>query len=680
MLAQNVLMEILKNRFQSIANEMAYNLLRTGHTVFIKETGDFGTGIATPEGELFAAPINLGVSVMIGMWCGRAFSTIKHYEEGDVCISNDPYLTAGLSTHLCDVFIWKPIFFQGRLRCFAMGFIHSSDVGGKVPGSISPSCYDIWQEGLRIPPLKLYARGELNEGLLQLLLLNSRIPDQNWGDVKALIGSVTTAERRMHGLFARYGVDVAMNGAASLLDYAEGQARRLIEQLPDGDYGFSDFLEGDVVPGGHPIRLELTLRVRGGEIVLDFTGTDLQVRASLNLPTFGQTGHYMVVPGIVNYLRTKEPNLPFNSGLVRPLRIVAPEGSVVNPRANAACGVRAATMRRIWEVSMGPLSRLDPPYIPAAGGGMFAPVLIACPDPQSGELKVNVAQPLAGGSGARASKDGIEGAEFSSFIRNIPIEVLETEMPVEVVRYALREDSAGAGEHRGGNGLEFTFRSLAPHMILTARGLERFYFRPWGLRGGRAGTRGDAVLNPGTPTERTVGKIDVLEMESGDVIQFLTQGGGGYGSPLARDPAAVAADVRDQLISRESAEHVYGVVLQGEGQPDPVATGRKREELRHRVLAQEFDFGPERDAYDRIWTAAVRETLEAALRDAPPAYQSQIRLKAMDEIAARANGGDLSTVEVERIVAEVKQRFVWPEEHSASTASHQASGSPGSDQ
>ncbi|HLJ59451.1 MAG TPA: hydantoinase B/oxoprolinase family protein [bacterium] len=658
---QSVLLEILKNRFQSIANEMAYNLLRTGHTVFIKETADFGTGIATPEGELFAAPINLGVSVMIGMWCGRAFSAIPEYQEGDVCISNDPYLTGGLSTHLCDVFIWKPIFAEGRLCCFAMGFIHSSDVGGKVPGSISPSCYDIWQEGLRIPPLKLYARGELNEGLLRLLLLNSRIPDQNWGDLKALIGSVNTAERRMHALFTRYGADAAMRGGRALLDYAEGQARRLIEQLPDGDYAFGDLLEGDVVPGGHPIRLELTLRVRGSEIVLDFTGTDPQVRAALNLPTFSQTGHYMIVPGVVNYLRTKDPNLPYNSGLVRPLHIVAPEGSLVNPRTNAACGVRAATMRRAWEVSMGPLSRLDPAYIPAAGGGMSAPVLIACADPDTGDLKVNVAQPLSGGSGARASKDGIEGAEFSSFIRNIPIEVLETEMPVEVLRYALREDSAGAGAHRGGNGLEFTFRCLAPHTILTARGLERFHFRPWGLRGGRAGTPGMAILNPGTPEERNVGKVDVLEMEAGDVIQFLTQGGGGHGSPLARDPDAVAEDVRNQLVTPETARRVYGVVLDAGGHPDLDVTARRRNEVRGAMPEREFDFGPERDAYDAVWTGAVREALEAGLRDAPAAFQGLIRLKAMDEITVRAGGVTPSPEDVARVVATVKQRFVWPE-------------------
>jgi len=661
MLAQNVLLEILKNRFQSIANEMAYNVLRTGHTVFIKETGDFGTGIVLPDGELFAAPINLGVSVMIGMWCGQAFSAVPDYAEGDLCVSNDPYLTGGLSTHLCDVFIWKPIFFDGRLRCFAMGFIHSSDVGGKVPGSISPTCYDIWQEGLRIPPLKLYARGALDEGLLRLLLLNSRIPDQNWGDLKALIGAVNTAERRMHALFRRYGVDAAMGGAAALLDYAERQARGLIEQLPDGDYAFTDLMEGDVVPGGHPIRIELTMRVRGGELTLDFTGTDPQVRAALNLPTFSQTGHYMVVPGVVNYLRTKDPSIPYNSGLVRPLRIVAPEGSVMNPHPNAACGVRAATMRRAWEVSMATLSRLDPAYIPAAGGGMAAPVLLACPDPRTGELKVNVAQPLSGGSGARASKDGIEGAEFSTFIRNIPIEVLETEMPVDVIRYALRENSAGAGTHRGGNGLEFTFRSLAPHAILTARGLERFYFRPWGLHGGRAGTPGEAVLNPHTPAERHVGKFDVLELEAGDVIQFLTQGGGGYGSPLGRAPDAVAADVRDGLVSRDTAEQVYGVVLGPDGRVDPEATTRTRRGLDSLAAEPEFDFGPEREAYDALWTDAVRETLDAGVRDAPAAYQALIRLKAMDEIAAHARRAPVTPADVARITTTVKQRFAWPD-------------------
>ncbi|HEX7024194.1 MAG TPA: hydantoinase B/oxoprolinase family protein, partial [Gemmatimonadales bacterium] len=241
--------------------------------------------------------------------------------------------------------------------------------------------------------------------------------------------------------------------------------------------------------------------------------------------------------------------------------------------------------------------------IPAAGAGTAAPLFVAWQDPESGHRRVSAAQTLSGGSGARPNKDGVEGAEFSNFTRNIPIEVLEQEAPVEILRYSLREDSAGAGTMRGGSGVEFTFRCLAPEMVLTARGLERFHFRPWGLAGGRPGTPARATLNPGTPEARDLGKVDVQPLRAGDVIQFLTPGGAGYGPPLLRDPERVAIDVRDGLVSRESARGEYGVVIDPAGHLDLEATSRLR-----RVMGEgratsggadpEVDFGPERRRYD----------------------------------------------------------------------------------
>ena len=605
MLDDPVLVEILRNRFQAAAEEMASVVLHTGHTVFVKETGDFGAALVSPAGEAFACPVNTGVSLMVGHPFQDVVAKIT-FEEGDIFIANDPQTTGGMTTHLPDIYVWKPIYYQGEFVCFSWSFIHSSDIGGRVAGSIAPSNDEIFQEGFVIPPTRLYRRGELNEEVLAIILSNCRIPEQNWGDIKALIAGLNTAEKRMQRLLDTYGLDTIRWGIDAVLDYAESQARDVIQSIPDGDYHFHDYMEGDVVPGGSPIRINLNMAVCGDSITLDFEGTDPYVQAALNMPTHSKNGHWMIAFGVISFLRTTRPEIPFNSGLVRPVQITIPKGTLLNPPPRAAVGVRAATMFRVFDCVIGALSQAMPDRMPAAGSGQGSILLVSVPDPATGGTKVSVVQPLCGGSGGRPTKDGTDGVDTAmGFLKNIPVESIESEMPILVTRYHLREDSAGPGKRRGGVGVELGFKVLDAQATVTSRGMERYRFAPWGRDGGRPGTVGETIVAAGSGRERNIGKIDVLVLNPNEELLIKTQGGGGLGSPYDRDPEDVLRDVRAGLVSTASAERDYGVIIQGET-IDVEATATLRATLRDPAGPNPFEFDPDRAAYDQIWTSSLR--------------------------------------------------------------------------
>jgi len=648
-----VLLSVLQSRMKAITEEMAAAMLRTAHTVFVKETQDFGAVLVSPQGEVFAAPVDTAVSTMAGLPCKIVAEAFNDYKPGDVVITNDPDLTRGLSTHLPDIWMWKPIFAEDRLLAFAVTFIHSSDIGGKVPGSISPSNSELFQEGLRIPLVKLFKAGVANQEVIDFLLLNTRIPEQQWGDFKAQVATLNTAERRVHELVARYGADSFEDAVSDVLDLAEAHARKLIEAIPDGDYSFTDYMEADHVGVGL-IRIKLTLKVRGSDIVLDFEGTDYQVQAALNLPSWNQRGHRQICIGLLNYFRTLDPASPYNSGLVRPIELRIPEGTILNPDVESAYGVRAATMYRVLDIVMGAMAQAVPQIIPAAGAGGIAIILLAGYDPETGERRVEVAQPLTGGSGARPNIDGIDGVSFAGgFLRNVPNEVLEADMPVLVESYGYRDGSAGGGRQRGGAGMTFAVRMLAPDMQMTARGLERFVFRPWSLGGGLPGDLGQVLVNPGTPDERDVGKIDVLTLNAGDVVEFRTASGGGVGDPFERDPAKVLADVRAGHVLTDQAASLYGVVLKN-GSIDHDATDALR--ANRRPNARSVTYGPEREAYEQVWTDAIADHLIAALK----VYPSRMRASFVTRIRKKlAGAAALTTADIDAAVAEVT-KYVRP--------------------
>lgn len=637
-----VLLEILRCRFQGIVEEMGELLTRCGHTVFVKETQDFIVALVTPKGEVAACSVDIGLWISVGQNFQAVIEAGGPYRPGDVWFTNDPEQSRGLVTHLLDVFCWRPVYHEGELVCFAVAFIHCTDVGGLAPGSIAPSAVDQHQEGVVIPVTRLVAEDEMREDILRIFLRNCRIPDKNRGDVLAMLGALKRAELRVTGLAGKYGAGVLRTSLDAVLDYAEAQARSLIGEVPDGDYEFWDYLEGDLMPEGRHVRIRLTLRIRGDEMLLDFEGTDPQVAAAFNIPSYSTDGHYLLVMGVVNFMRSVKPDTVYNSGLVRPVRVNAPRGSLLNPEPGAPCGARQATFFKVADIVLGALARAWRERMPAAGCGQGSIMLVSAPDFTTGTNLVSTVQPLVGGSGARPFDDGTEGVDFTTgFYRNIPTEVLETEIPVLVERYGLKPDSGGAGRFRGGCGLDYSLRILVPGGVVTARGLERFHFQPWGREDGRPGEAGRAFLQAPGGEPEPIAKINVLGVPAGGVVHVHSAGGGGFGPPWERDPALVLRDVEDGLVTPESAEEVYGVVIRDGRILKEETNGRRR------LLADGhdgasppalFSFGDAREAFERRWPDDLQLAVNRATEGIPPAIRQHVRFQAMSAVEEARSG------------------------------------------
>jgi N-methylhydantoinase B len=649
--------EILRNYLQGAVEEMAYVVERTAYTTFVKETADFTCGLLNPSGEFFAYPVELGVASFGGISYAETLEAVGPLEPGDVVITNDPYGSAAAATHLPDIHLVKPIFWEDRLVAYGAGFLHSSDVGGMVPASITPRASEIFQEGLRLPPKKLFKRGEVNRDLLDVILANCRIPEQNWGDLQALVAGLTTGERRMHELIRRFGPDTVDKAMDDLIDYATRKVEALIRKMPAGRYEFSDYIEDDVVTK-IPIRLKVALTVADGEIHLDFTGSDIQVSSALNVPTAGKVHPFMSV-ALVNYFATLDRTIPLNAGVLRRVRMTLPEGSVVNPKFPAACGVRYATVLRIYDAVLGALARAVPEDIPAASGGQGCMVALSLPDPEAGRRHVTVIEPMIGGGGGRPARDGVDGCDASlGFLKTTPAETLEAEVPIVVRRYHLIPDSAGPGRFRGGFGVRLDFQVFQPEGLVTARGMERLRFSPWGVAGGSAGSTGSVMLNPGTAAERAIPKIDVLALEPGDVLSVRTPGGGGHGNRFTRPPSHVLADVLSGLVSRERARDAYGVVIDGD-RIDEAATASVRAAQADQGPAGTstgavFDFGPARREHEQRWPSELQDAFIAMLMSLPAPYRAYVRRTLYGRVEALAAERSVTTDDLHRLLNDLR--------------------------
>ena len=627
----SVTLEVVRGQLQGIVEEMGELVMRCGHTVFVKETQDFVVAIMTPDGEVAACSQQTGIWIAIGL----AFDTVIQqggpYHPGDVWITNDPEQSAGLVTHLPDTFCWRPIFADGELLCFVGAFVHCTDVGGSVPGSVAPRATSQFEEGIVMPITRLVAGDEIQDPILDIYLRNSRIPEKNRGDILAMLGTLRRAETRINHLLTKIDRRTFSDSLLDVLEYAEDQAAEVIADIPDGDHVFWDYLEGDLIPGGRPVRIVLTLRVRGSTMTLDFSGTDPQVAAAYNIPSYGRDGHYLLVLGVVNYMRTVKPDIVYNSGLVRSVKIEAERGCILNPEPHAAAGARQATFFRVADVVLGALSVAQGDLVPSVGCGQGSIMLVSAPSLDGTTRLVSIAQPLVGGSGARHHDDGTEGVDFTTgFYRNIPAEVLETEVPVIVEQYGLRPDSGGPGRTRGGAGLAYSLRFLTPATYITARGLERFEFQPWGKDGGAPAAPGGAWLEHPPGQETYLGKIDLLEVPIGSVVRIDTAGGGGLGPAYERDPALVLRDVEDGLVSFGSAEQDYGVVIV-EGKVDEQATRAARRALADAAPpAQAFVFGAKRADHERHWPDRWQRAVNAAAAHVPLMIRQHVRGQLMD--------------------------------------------------
>lgn len=630
-------LSVFNNMVGAIAEEMCAIVERTAYTTFIKETNDFGAAVATTDGLFFAYPRKAGTTSQLGGDISDAVKKIDRWEPGDIVLTNDPFSTGAMVTHLPDLTLLAPVFVEGEIVAFCWGFIHSSDVGGRVPGSIAPSNQEIFQEGLRIPPTKLYRAGDLNQELFDIVQANVRIPYQVWGDLQALMSAFHVAQGRLGELFHKYGLEKTKQLILQSMDYAEKKARVIIQSIPDGSYHFVDYLEDDLV-SDIPVRLELTLTVSGSNVHLDYTGTDPQILASFNIVTAGKPHQWLTV-GLMHHLLSSDPTIPANGALRRPITVSAPLGSVLNAVMPAAVGSRITTALKVLDMTMGALAQAIPDHVPAAGSGNGMLGVLAMPDLVRGGKKVNVFPVLIGGSGGRPVSDGYDGTNSTfAFLRNTPIEAIEAEMDILVHEYHYVQDSGGPGKYRGGLGVGMTLEALVPDTSLAMRGMGRTRFAPWGVHGGLCGAKTlPAVVNQGKTHPQTIAKLDILSMRRGDTITLSSSGGGGYGDPCEREPTRVLEDVQFGFVSRSQARDTYGTVIgPGSDELDVAATASLRGRLREQRQASRsiYVYGADRDRYEQIWSSdsrgALLEILKSLSITARIYAKNMIMLKALE--------------------------------------------------
>ncbi len=608
--------EVMRNRFAALVEEASIILYRTAHTTFIKQTQDYQCAMCTVKGEVFAYPRYNGVATLVGHSLAPAIDAIgiENMAPGDVILTNDPFSTDGVCTHMPDIFVLRPIFHEGVLQCFSWAFAHVSDIGGAVPSSISPLFTEIFQEGLRLRPVKLYKAGVLNEELLSIIHDNCRIPDETWGDIKAMCSALASMDKRIMEICDRYGVDELRAGIDDVLDYAETKAREVITNLPDGSWEFSDYLE---VVEGQPMMLHCTMTVKGSDVTLDFSGSAPQVQAACNFVT-GAAPHPALVRCFVAFLLTSAPDVPMNGGIVRPITATAPKGSIMNAEYPAACGNRAAAYTRIYDLVLGCLNQAVPGGIAAGGGSQAAIIAASVSDRRTRKPKVSVIQPLIGGSGGRKGVDGIDAIDTPfGFLRSNPIESVEQEMPILVRRFGLMTDSFGPGKWRGGAALEIEMESRELEATFSVRGCDRFTFQPWGVAGGEAGNCGQGRKN-GEP----ISLIQMQKLGRGDRLYLRSPAGGGFGDPFERDPQAVLADVVEGLLTPEAALRDYGVAIRDLA-VDSVATAKAREGRQAREGI--FNFGARRRSYEETWPTAATIALSNGLLEAPSGMRNALR-------------------------------------------------------
>ena len=520
-----VTLEVFRNLFYSAAEEMGVTLCRTSFSPNIKERRDYSCAVFDGDGHMVAQgehmPVHLG-SMPLSVEAAIAHVPM---EPGDVVIVNDPFCGG---THLPDITLVQPVYMEGddAPTFYVANRAHHSDVGGITPGSM-PLSNSIYQEGIRIPPLRLVRNGEVVKDILNLILANVRTPVEREGDLTAQIASNRTGERRLVAIAGKYGIDTVKSYMSHLQDYAERMIREAIKQIPDGVYKFEDCMDDDG-QGNGPLPIVVTITIDGEKARIDFSGTCEQVPGSVN-------AIYAITLSAVMYcFRVIVPfSIPSNYGTIRPLDVVAPEGSLVNARIPAAvAGGNVETSQRIVDVVLGALSQAMPGKIPAASYGTMSNLTLGGTDPRTGR-DFAYYETIAGGMGARPSADGLNATHcHMTNSLNTPIEAFEHSYPFRVRRYAVRRGSGGRGRFRGGDGIVRELEALGPAEVTILS--DRRRYAPYGLEGGEPGKVGRNVLLMPDGTERELGGKASVRVEAGTVVRVETPGGGGYGSPRSR--------------------------------------------------------------------------------------------------------------------------------------------------
>lgn len=578
--ADPITTEVVGYALQSIAEEMGATLVRTAYSTNIKERRDCSCGLFGTHGDLIALaehiPIHLGS--MQGLIAAlSANNQTVSVEPGDIFIANDPYLGGG--SHLPDITLTQPVFYKKRLVAFVTNIAHWSDVGGQSPGvGTSGASTEIFQEGLRIPLTLLATRRGIRENILNFILSNMRNREERLGDLRAQLASINLGERRLQELFSRYGLLTLSTCISELYDYSERLLRKELKAIPEGTFFFTDAMDDDgVTDSPLPVHVSIAVsHVPAPEIHFDFTGTALQAAGGINMVwTALQATVFYAVKALAF------SNIPTNAGFQRPIRISAPEGCLVNAREPGAVGGRTDTCQRVVDAIFGALSQAVPDRVLAASNGATTAIIFGGTSPLSGQDFVCV-EALGGGMGARAKKDGMDGVQTHiTNTSNLPIESLEMEYPIRVLRHELAPDSGGPGKFRGGLAIRKDFLALEP--MLFSSHSDRHKLPPWGLKGGIPGRKGRFILNPGKPNEKTLAsKISNFLIKKGEVLSVQTAGGGGYGSPLERAQGNVSRDCVQGKISRKHARKAYGVLVDQKGTINREATSTLRS-----VMSQE---------------------------------------------------------------------------------------------
>ena len=531
------------------AEEMGVTLMRTAFSPNIKERHDCSTAIFDATGQVIAqaehVPIHLG-SMIGAIEAIRARWTQDEIRDGDMFVANDPYNGGG--SHLPDLNVIAPVFHTGQLVAYVASIAHHADVGGMVPGSESAVCESIYQEGLRLPPVRLMRNGRVNPDVFDVILLNSRTPDERMGDLNAQLAANLVGIRSLGRLIERYGVERFSRALASYLDFTERRYRAAIAGLPDGRHTVEDFVSSEA---GSVARIVCTVTVRGGRLGFDFTGTDPQLARARNVP------HQALVASVYTVAKALlDPDAPANAGAFRVLDIIASTGTLVQPTPPAPVGARSLTCGVLSDVILSALSAVLPGERMASSGPHHL-VVFGGTEPRTGAYFVNY-ETVAGGLGAHRDRDGMDAVRtLTSGSANLPIEALEHAYPLRVERYALRTGSGGDGRHRGGDALVRDYRILADDVTVSLTG-ERQLVAAEGVDGGQPGATGVFVINPGTPGERRLEAATNQEpVLRDDILRIATPGGGGFGPPGERDPELARSDVREDRVTTDNAAHFH---------------------------------------------------------------------------------------------------------------------------
>ena len=576
-----VTLDIIESALKNYRYEMDAVLFRTAMSPVIREQHDEFPMICDPNGRM-----------VVGQFGSYIREMMERFDQplypGDVILLNDPYLCGGAISHINDFLVLVPVFDGDELIGWTSMFGHQMDVGGPLPGSFPTNATSIFGEGLRIPPVKLFEKGVLNQGILDLILNNVRIPTMNRSDLMGIVAGCKTAEQRVQELCERFGRDTYLAACQALLDRTYRAVQTLIQRnISTEPQSFEDYIDDDGLGNG-PYKMKLTIWREGDRAVFDWTGTDPQALGPVNF--YLNPGMFKMFIGVY-LIMVYDPQILFNDGFYDLIDARIPDGSLLHPKFPAALGCRTHALARLFDVMGGCLGQKSPELTTAAGYGT-SPHLLYSGNDTNGKFFF-IMEIGYGGIPGRPIGDGMDGHSWWPLFTNIPTEYLESYCPLRVDRYASVIDSGGAGLHRGGNGIDKWYTFLEPGEVAIHD--DRWLTPPWGILGGKPGARSTKVLVRADGSREVLpSKCDQVKVAPGDRLIFQTAGGGGWGDPLERDADKVCTDVVRELVSADKARSDYGVVLDpNTDDVDTEATRTLRAELRQRRGATPtFDFGP----------------------------------------------------------------------------------------